>query len=625
MDWENCTYKQIAELISEIEINKMIDVMVDNYDINGKFFESYKAEDFLKANVLNSNVLDLIEETARKEIKDKSSRQSKREFYRYYDEFEDTNIHFRKIHICESILLKIAQEARKKRADRVFYRLHNGDKIDFNDCTSQYPIGDNIEFLKDGGWGIADNRGNILIGNHLTQRPSKTIKMYYQRPCSFRIIQDRDTGLYGVLSLQTFKEVIHCLYNNIEVVEYWQNHNIKFLLKAQKNDKWGCYDENCALIVDCRYDDIKMTYEWIEACRDGKFLYPEIDFNEYGCIYEGIKDLYDTEGRLMLGGYHNFEYEYGKYFKFYFGTKYEEFFEKQRDFYDNEIDLSRYKLNYESSLCLVLDRHFRTIIKCNSHYLHIPLGKVFQSMQDISSYFPNDFLLSGKVDLSNFNTFIFLKKENGDKFIVSDYIEGFNTELFDEWINEPGQWVDNFIEDDEVIIVKVTSDGSLSWRYRANEILCLSSNNLLYRIGEKVGFFSKDGVSDAIYSAVTTDWNENKIYVAQILREKIEQNGHIGNPNFIQYRQYTIQYFELLESGELHKIEDDWKVFNPKKHKWFPADFLERNGLIDHDSIGYYSGSSGRSYEEYGGYNGYDDDTIDYGFDGFPEATWNVD
>lgn len=30
-------------------------------------------------------------------------------------------------------------------------------------------------------------------------------------------------------------------------------------------------------------------------------------------------------------------------------------------------------------------------------------------------------------------------------------------------------------------------------------------------------------------------------------------------------------------------------------------------------------------YEKYGGYNGYDDDTIDEAFDGFPEATWNVD
>lgn len=30
-------------------------------------------------------------------------------------------------------------------------------------------------------------------------------------------------------------------------------------------------------------------------------------------------------------------------------------------------------------------------------------------------------------------------------------------------------------------------------------------------------------------------------------------------------------------------------------------------------------------YEEYGGYNGYDDFTIDAAFEGDPEATWNVD
>lgn len=31
------------------------------------------------------------------------------------------------------------------------------------------------------------------------------------------------------------------------------------------------------------------------------------------------------------------------------------------------------------------------------------------------------------------------------------------------------------------------------------------------------------------------------------------------------------------------------------------------------------------TYKEYNGYNGFDDDTIDIGFDGHPEATWNVD
>lgn len=39
----------------------------------------------------------------------------------------------------------------------------------------------------------------------------------------------------------------------------------------------------------------------------------------------------------------------------------------------------------------------------------------------------------------------------------------------------------------------------------------------------------------------------------------------------------------------------------------------------------YYDSEVDSRYEKYNGYNGYDDDTIDIGFDGFPEATWNVD
>ena len=64
MDWEECTYKQIAELISDTDIEKMIDVMVANCDINGKFYESYKVEDFIKSHVHNSEIINLIDEIA---------------------------------------------------------------------------------------------------------------------------------------------------------------------------------------------------------------------------------------------------------------------------------------------------------------------------------------------------------------------------------------------------------------------------------------------------------------------------------------------------------------------------------------------------------------------------------
>lgn len=33
----------------------------------------------------------------------------------------------------------------------------------------------------------------------------------------------------------------------------------------------------------------------------------------------------------------------------------------------------------------------------------------------------------------------------------------------------------------------------------------------------------------------------------------------------------------------------------------------------------------GNSYSKYGGYNGYDDETIDSAFEGMPDATWNID
>lgn len=627
MDWEECTYKQIAELISDTDIEKMIDVMVANCDINGNFYESYKVEDFIKSHVHNSEIINLIDETARKEIK--STRENDKDSLAYLI-LDDLNIKLRKEQICENILCQIAKEARNKRYDRVFTRLHAGDNISLNSYDHQYSFLENIEFLKDGGWGIANKEGHILIGNHIIQRPSKTKSLFNKRNCPYRLIQDRDTELYGVLSFQTFREVIHCLYDKIEVVEYWQGNNKKFILKTKKNDKWGCYDEKCVLIVDCKYDEIYLTSGWIECCRDGIFLHPEIDYNKYGSIYEGVKDLYDTEGKLMLGGYNYFEYEYGQYFKFYFGTKHEEFFVKQTDFYDNEIELSRYKLNFDNSVCLILDRHFRTITKCNGHFFQVPLGKVFKSLQDTRKCIPIDFHLKGKVDLADINNlFVYSINKYKDRYLVSTFIKGSDEKgPFGDWQSVPSRWIDYYVEDDIIILIKLSTEYDILWERCVNEIGKTEKGLLLYRIGEKSGFYTEKGLCDAIYSAITTDDATGKNYYAIIDYLEYKRDSSMWwtkNCNYVNKNECLISYYEIDANGILMKIEDDWNVFNPKKHKWFPADFLEKNGLVDYDSMGCYEGKSGLSYEKYGGHNGYNDDTIDYGFDGFPEATWNVD
>ena len=57
-----------------------------------------------------------------------------------------------------------------------------------------------------------------------------------------------------------------------------------------------------------------------------------------------------------------------------------------------------------------------------------------------------------------------------------------------------------------------------------------------------------------------------------------------------------------------------------------PATYLDRTQKSRKDDIwGDDYSNVDSPYEKYNGYNGYDDDTIDEAFDGFPEATWNVD
>jgi hypothetical protein len=44
-----------------------------------------------------------------------------------------------------------------------------------------------------------------------------------------------------------------------------------------------------------------------------------------------------------------------------------------------------------------------------------------------------------------------------------------------------------------------------------------------------------------------------------------------------------------------------------------------------YDSYAYAEDNDDGYYSKYGGYNGWDDDTIDEAFDGDPGLTWNID
>jgi hypothetical protein len=639
MDWEGCKFKNIAEIIPNEDVNRMIDVMIDNCDISNNFIDYDNIGGFIESHVHSKDFFAIIERTIYEEYEKPNSQYSKVfSVIEYNVEFENEllaceneknaekeKVSFLRNEIYRDIIKSIEKTAREKRKNRLYFRLNVGDKVDFNSCTLQEVILEKNWFYKDGGWGVANSEGFVIVRNHLVQKPEWNSVLFDDKKTRYIKIQDRDTGLYGVLSLESYKEVIHCLYDEINCVSYWDRDSKKYVLKVKKNDKWGCYDDNCTFIIDCKYDDIHIIGGWIECCRDGSLLYSEYDYEKYESIYNGLKDLYTTEGILLLGGYNHFEYDYKRYFKFYFGIQYEEYSIRKSDSYGNEIELCNYRLNYNDSLCIVLDDHFRSIIKNNGKYVQIPRGITFNSRQELCLYFPNEVLFNGHVELSDFNRFIYITKRNGEKYVVSDYVEGFTAEILGEIVKQEAHWNDILIEDDEVLIIRLLEDGSMSWRLKVNEIGPTYSGGRLFRQGKKVGFFSWIGVSSELYSAITVDFQDKKTYVAKIVYQSGNQNGKQWNPNFIPFKQQVIQYFELLENGELKRMKDDWKEFNPKKHKWFPQDFLYDNRIIEDYSDSYCNDGDGHSYEKYGGYNGYDDDTIDYGFDGYPEATWNVD
>lgn len=99
-------------------------------------------------------------------------------------------------------------------SDRKNHRIKIGTKIDLNKYK-YIECGDQIEFLAEGGWGVADKNGIVTISNHLKKQPSKSDPIIYSWDY-FKLndkrqlykSQDCDSELYGVISKNPLKELL---------------------------------------------------------------------------------------------------------------------------------------------------------------------------------------------------------------------------------------------------------------------------------------------------------------------------------------------------------------------------------------------------------------------------------
>ena len=633
-------YQKIIDALSDAEMDSAIREMVYNFDLTGKFIDTPKdvfnltpkEGVFKKYFSITSEISNLIETFIQKEFDEEKYRLGGNnvpleeiDFILLDSSTPEKNLKNEvKEKLYRSLIDYFVSKAKQITEDREHLRIPVGNVVDFKECMLYNKFRNKIEFYKDGGWGIAETDGIVLVKNHLMGQPSKTNPL--NSCCSdfdspYRIVQDRDTKKYGIISFESFYEIIPCLYNEIDVIDSYYESKRYFYFMAKKGGKWGCFDENCALIIDYKYDIIRLYNGLIECIKEAKYLSWESSIDDYATEITGKKDLYDKEGVLLIGGYDVVDMSYG-YLQFYFGTLYEEYFEEETDSYGHLVKLSKLRLNYNNSLCLVLDQEFKTIIRNENGFYRIPKGIVFESVQEIEKFVPFGLLFKYRVDLSHFDKgFIYLHDFYGKQYLVPGYIaKGFDSpeemkeydkrqivemkksieemqkrieemrRLMGSEVSEGIEVLNNdsfsclptndnqeIFEDDEIVtIIKVDKEKNLEWHDYVNEIGITNYPILFYRTRSKIGVYDGNGLHPAVYDAVTWDSSDRNTYAASFEFCQSSNQSFKSNPNFRQ-GWYFIHYYKINDDGTQIRMADDWNIFDPTKQKWFPYDFITRH------------------------------------------------
>ena len=204
-------YQELIERLSVEEVNLAIKKMVDNYDLIGKYYEKdncFGDKGRLIKEYFNFSpeFLSLMDEYVQKECDEM-----------LFPDFRcgwpiEEKVEYKREEIYSSLKDYLESKANKILNDREHLRIPVGATIDFKECMLSNKYLGKVEFYKDGGWGIAEGDGTVLVKNHLTSQPSKTYSLYCgisNINTPYRIIQDRDTNKYGILSYETFYETVH--------------------------------------------------------------------------------------------------------------------------------------------------------------------------------------------------------------------------------------------------------------------------------------------------------------------------------------------------------------------------------------------------------------------------------
>lgn len=544
----------------------------------------------------------------------------------------------------ESVFDKRYITAVKKCKEREFNRLKIGEHVNLDSCQQSSEFHDKIEFYKDGGWGIAEKDGTVIIPNHIIGKPSKQRRYIKSSLKKFVIIQDRDTKLYGVLSIEdSIKEVLHCIYNHIEIIEQQGNEKKSFYIKVQIGEQWGFFNEDFALIVNIQYGSIEIRDKYIEGNRDGRQYDEENEWGQYHSFYDGKKDLYDLYGNFLLGGYDFLDIDSKGYLLFYWHALLEEYTKTMTGLWDDKYDLTCYRRNFDDAICLILDDQFKPISGENytlRGLIKRPLDEAYYPIPDETLFMHETHIDSNDqlklpifeflgCKIKNEDEYYFYVKQivkNADEFYFPDrYLEWYNFYSTGNNMNiKKIDYKGAIVKDDQIVLSSYSQERELLWRALVNELGITNSHAKIYRIGCKCGFYNSEHINEAKYDAISLNSTNEHIYVAIV--ESLNESNKLDDSNSNVFPEVGLRicYYEVLEDV-LELLPDNWDAFNPTKHQWFPSNFIMNKFESRYDGRDW---KGADDYED-GGITGWEDYTIEDSLydalDGKMDAIWNID
>lgn len=216
-------------------------------------------------------------------------------------------------------------------------------------------------------WGILSTDGHEI----------PPIKYSSPLPCPFDkeiIVKDAESKCFGLIDPKGL-ELIPTVYEHLLGSEddglfyfgrggFEDEDHPTFFSGDINGANWGVVSRNGKIIIDAKYINYKVQSGFIVAGRNGGY-FPDTDDSDYawyGSNFDGVYDLYNKDGELLIGGFSEFEYdERNGIFIFFFGGEWKEYSAFDDDW--NNIHITGYRFERGIDLWLILDKDLKTIIR----------------------------------------------------------------------------------------------------------------------------------------------------------------------------------------------------------------------------------------------------------------------